>query len=217
MGFAEFFGENFFVNPHVLIPRPETEQLVDLVLQDPDSKNIKTILDVGTGSGVILLTLLRHLPEATGLGLDISDYALDVAQTNAKHHRLDLRGKFKLSDRLERVNKKFDLIISNPPYIKLTSHRKLVHKSVDAFEPPEALYLPDFEYSKWFEVFFTQLKDHLAPHGKFLMEGHELELQNQAKQLIQIGFSNASVLKDFSGCDRFLVGSGQGFVNHESM
>lgn len=204
LGRAEFYGNEFFINEKVLIPRPETEFLVDLIVQDFKGK-AQRILDVGTGSGVILLSLLSQNVGKTGVGVDISQDALEVAEIN--RHRLKLQDKAQLilSDRLKNVDGTFDLIVSNPPYIKAQSHRHLVHESVHNYEPREALYLPDDFYVMWFEDFFQEIRSHLK--GTFFMEGHELELDGQAEMLKRLGFQNISVLKDLSGAKRFLRAS----------
>jgi release factor glutamine methyltransferase len=201
---AEFYNHNYYVNKNVLIPRPETEYLVDMIVKEFKGKSTR-VLDVGTGSGVIILSLLSHGVGKTGVGVDISDEALEVARINCK--RLGLENKVNLikSDRLSKVEGMFDLIVSNPPYIKASSHKAQVHKSVDTFEPHQALYLPDDYYMMWFEDFFAEIRSHLK--GTFFMEGHELELQEQAKMLGRLGFKNITVLKDFAGLDRFLKAS----------
>jgi release factor glutamine methyltransferase len=198
---SEFYYNHFFVNENVLIPRPETEYLADLIIQEHKGK-VKNVLDIGTGSGVILLSLLAHGVGESGVGVDISEAALTVAQENTK--RLGLAEKVKLiqSDRLNNVEGTFDLIVSNPPYIKESSHKSLVHQSVHSYEPHLALYLPDSEYEKWFEEFFLDVKKHLK--GVFYMEGHELEVESQARQLEKLGFQKVKVLKDLTGTVRFL-------------
>lgn len=201
LGWSEFFGHRFYVNEHVLIPRPETEQLVDLIINN-NKKNLKKILDVGTGSGVILLSLLHSGIASEGVGVDLSEEALKVAVINA--NRLRLNASFLISDRLSNIKGKFDLIVSNPPYIKKVSHRALVHDQVDKYEPSTALYLEDSIYEDWFESFFMQIYEHLEVGGTFYMEGHELELENQSKLLIKIGFKKVEVLQDFTQRSRFL-------------
>ena len=99
----------------------------------------------------------------------------------------------------------FDLIVSNPPYIKAQSHRDMVHSSVDKFEPQIALYLPDDFYVLWFEDFFHEIRSHLK--GSFFMEGHELEVEDQARMLHQLGFSEIKVLKDLCGANRYIRAS----------
>lgn len=203
LGWSEFYGHHFLVNQHVLIPRPETELMVDLLVKEFAAQpKIQNVLDVGVGSGVILLSLLKAGVGLSGVGVDISAHALSVAQTNS--HQLRIAAQFLESDRLFQLKGQFDLIVSNPPYIKSRAHRSLVQNTVDQFEPGLALYLKDEEYQTWFEVFFQQVHSHLSPGGTFMMEGHELELQNQAEILKRLGFSNVIVLQDYSGHDRFL-------------
>ncbi len=201
---ADFYYSEFFVDPSVLIPRPETEYLVDLIVQRHKGK-IKRVLDVGTGSGAILLSLIKHGVGQLGLGVDISQGALEVAHLNVK--RLHLEGQVRLlhSDKLNNVEGTFDLIVSNPPYIKAHSHRELVHPKVNQFEPHEALYLPDDFYTFWFEDFFGEIRSHLR--GLFYMEGHELELDAQAEIITKLGFENVEVLRDLSGRKRYLEAS----------
>jgi release factor glutamine methyltransferase len=198
---SEFYHHRFYVNRSVLIPRPETEYLVDLVVREFKGK-VKSVLDVGTGSGVILLSLLSHGVGQSGIGVDISNAALEVANINLQKLNLQSKARLLHSDRLQNIDGVFDLIISNPPYIKAQSHKNLVHSSVDKFEPQEALYLPDDFYAFWFEDFFQEIRSHLK--GTFFMEGHELEVENQAKMLVRMGFSGVEVLKDLSGTPRYI-------------
>lgn len=202
LGQCEFYGQKFYINENVLIPRSETELLVDLLIQQ--KTHYKSALDIGTGSGVIVLTLLKNHIVDSALAVDLSPEALEVARTNANKMRLNQKCQFLLSDRLAKVETSFDLIVSNPPYIKASSHRSLVHKNVNTYEPHLALYLEDEQYTNWFDLFFTQVKTALNPGGTFMMEGHELELHDQANQLQSLGFQNVEVIKDYAGSDRFL-------------
>lgn len=201
LGRSEFYGLDLTVNEHVLIPRPETEYLVDIIVKELKGK-VHRVLDVGTGSGAILLSLLKNHIGDTGVGVDICDQALDVAILNAKKLEMDHKSEFLISDRLANVEGFFDLIVSNPPYIRAISHKNLVHNSVDEHEPHTALYLPDDFYNFWFEDFFQDVRTHL--NGYFFMEGHELEVDEQAKILTRLGFQNVQVLKDLCGLPRFL-------------
>ncbi|HXH32448.1 MAG TPA: HemK/PrmC family methyltransferase [Bacteriovoracaceae bacterium] len=202
LGQSEFYGRRFFITSDVLIPRPETEQLVELIAKE--SKKFQTMVDVGTGSGAILLTLLDLGIAQQGLGIDCSKEALEVACNNSRRLRLEDRCELLLGDRLKGVGGRFDLIVSNPPYIKATTHKHLVHSKVDEFEPRMALYLEDSTYQAWFEEFFGQVLLRLSENGLFMMEGHEHELTSQAAGLKELGFKNVQVLKDFAGRDRFL-------------
>lgn len=206
MGFSEFYGHKFYVNKDVLIPRPETELMVDYLVKKYAQEKIVDILDVGTGSGVILLSLISNDVGEKGVGTDLSDKALNVAKTNSRRLRLHDQVKFLECDRLEKVSGSFDLILSNPPYIKPKSHKSLVQTSVDAHEPSMALYIEDDQYEQWFNQLFTDVLHKLKPGGFFMMEGHELELRAQLKQLNDLGYCFAEVLQDYAGLDRFLVG-----------
>lgn len=201
MGFAEFYHNRYYVDQHVLIPRPETEYMVDLLVNEFKGKATRT-LDVGTGSGVILLSLLNSGVGKNGVGVDISDEALNVATINTRRLRLKHKAEMIKSDRLTKVEGSFDLIVSNPPYIKASSHRDLVHNSVDKHEPHTALYLPDDYYVLWFEDFFQEVRAHL--NGTFMMEGHELELDEQALMLGRLGFQNIKVITDLTGTKRYV-------------
>lgn len=205
-GESEFYESAFMINENVLIPRPETELLVDQVLSEQKKTDLH-FADIGTGSGCIGLSLLAKNPTWTGILSDISPLALEVAQTNAKNLRLTSQVEFLLSDRMQKIEGVFDFIISNPPYIKESSHRLYVHGSVDAYEPHLALYLKDNDYQEWFHHFFTQVYSHLKVDGVFYMEGHELELQAQKKQLEEIGFRTVKVIQDLTKRDRFLKAS----------
>jgi release factor glutamine methyltransferase len=198
---AEFYNHEYYVNNSVLIPRPETEYLVDLIVNEFKHKSTR-VLDVGTGSGVILMSLLSHGVGKTGVGVDISPEALAVAAVNSRRLHLEKKVELLKSDRLTEVEGMFDLIVSNPPYIKASSHKEMVHQSVDEHEPHQALYLPDDYYVFWFEDFFHAIRSHLK--GTFFMEGHELEVDDQAKMLERLGFQNIKVLPDLTGTKRFL-------------
>lgn len=199
---AEFYHHRFYVDERVLIPRPETEFLVDLIVRS--GRTFQHTLDVGTGSGVILLSLMKAGITKAGTGSDLSEKALGVARINQK--RLRIKADLILSDRFKNISGYFDLIVSNPPYIKASLHRDLVQSSVEKFEPHLALYLNDLEYDEWFRSFFGQVLEHLSPGGEFWMEGHERELSAQLTILKGLGFSKCEILQDLGGLPRFLKG-----------
>ena len=133
----EFWSKSFFVNKNALIPRPETELLCDIIIKVIKKKN-PYILDIGTGSGCILLSILSEIKKAKGVGIDISKKAIDVAKKNSNNLGLNNRTKF-LTKSLDNIyNHKFDLIVSNPPYVK-TSEIKNLSDDVKKFEPKIAL------------------------------------------------------------------------------
>lgn len=161
--------------------------------------------DVGVGSGVILLSLLAEGVVRRGEGLDISEKAIEVARLNASNLRVE-NVEFYLSDRLQNAQGTYDLIVSNPPYIKTNAHRHGVHPQVDQHEPALALYIPDAVYEEWFKNFFIQVEGKLQAGGEFYMEGHEEELQMQAGWLRGAGLKDVEVIKDWTKRERFLFG-----------
>ncbi len=136
LGCREFWGRKFYLSPATLEPRPDTETLIEAVLKE--NKKPKTILDLGTGTGCILLTLLHEIPGATGIGVDLSLEACETAKQNAKAQGVDDRVSFIQSDWLENVEGKFDLIVSNPPYITSEDVENL-ESNVKDFDPRLAL------------------------------------------------------------------------------
>lgn len=209
---AYFYKSYFFVNEKVLIPRNETEILVELAVQyiqqNFNNKPCR-ILDVCTGSGAIGLSVLRDCNTKIELVLsDLSKEALVVAKRNYFLMEFlfskDTEVKLIESDRLKEIEGKFDIILSNPPYIKETSDRDLVHGQVKKHEPSMALFLPDAQYDEWFKEFFKEIYDHLLPNGLALIEGHEAHLENLKKIALTLGFKTADVIKDYNQMDRFL-------------
>ena len=133
----EFWSKNFKVNKHVLIPRPETELMVEMIINVFNRKRLH-LLDIGTGTGCILLSVLSELENSRGLGIDISKEAIYLARKNAQQHNLSNRAKFCIKSVNNFFNQKFDLIVSNPPYIKKNEIRNL-DDDIKKFEPKLAL------------------------------------------------------------------------------
>ena len=220
-GKAFFYKNDFFVNPDVLIPRSETEILVEdavgllkkMVKEKSNLKKDLKILEVGTGSGALILSLLSDLDfSVDALATDISGKALKMARKNYFHGQYGIHPETKLSfleaDRLffnERENLTFDLIVSNPPYIKREGDFGLVHEKVHEYEPHEALYLKDEEYLVWFDVFFDQVKKALNPDGVFIMEGHENHLESLQALFLTKNVEKIDLKKDYCDRIRFLI------------
>lgn len=202
-----FYNSDYYVDERVLIPRYDSESMVfDIIESCKKFSSDISFCEVGVGSGCLSLSILKETPNIKKAVLtDISSQAMDVCKINAKRHESNLKKTeihFHLGDRLESVNDKFDIIISNPPYIAAL-HKSLVHKQVDSFEPFTALYLPDDSYLKWFEVFFKQVYDRLNSGGFFFMEGHELKLL-ELQKMSQKFFSSSEIKKDLTESDRYL-------------
>lgn len=211
-GYAYFYRSLFKVTSDVLIPRSETEILVELAAQEiqRNYKNKKCrVADVGTGSGAIALSLLME--ESVTLDMvatDISEKALRLAQENFFNQRYAIPSHHKVSfvksDRLKDVEGEFNLILSNPPYIKRKADFKEVHSQVAIFEPHLALFLDDDTYDQWFDEFFTSIYEKLTSPGVSLIEGHENHLEALAEMALKIGFKEAVVIKDYTQRNRFL-------------
>lgn len=133
----EFWSKSFYVSNNTLIPRPETELLVEKIVKIFRGKNLN-VLDIGTGTGCILLSILSELKSSRGIGIDISCKAIQIAKKNSKKHQLNLRSKFYTRSLNEIYNTKFDLIVSNPPYI-MKKDIKNLNEDIKKFEPKLAL------------------------------------------------------------------------------
>lgn len=211
---APFYKHEFFVNPHVLIPRSETEILVEKAVHElkriKTQKKCPTVVDVGTGSGAIILSILADCPfPIKAFGIDISFDALKVANTNKEKLESDFHPESEVKllngDRLSDFTLKADLIVSNPPYIKRREDLPKVHSQVLRFEPELALFLDDLSYADWFTFFFEQVSHHLEEGGLFIMEGHEDHLVSLLPLATSAGLLAASVHKDYTGRNRFLT------------
>jgi release factor glutamine methyltransferase len=177
-GHQEFWGLEFEVTPAVLIPRPETEHVIEITLDrlGTDRKNSKLqIADIGTGSGCIAVALAHELPQAEIIATDISGAALDVARRNAARHNATTRVQFiesNLFDALGEASPKFDVIVSNPPYIRLSEAPHL-QLEVRAHEPPTALFAGD-DGQAIYAPLIREAPNHLKPGGLLILElGHD--------------------------------------------
>ncbi|MEY5069893.1 MAG: peptide chain release factor N(5)-glutamine methyltransferase [Bacteroidota bacterium] len=207
LGETEFYGLNFRVNTSVLIPRPETEELVKWILDELKDRNFDHpfILDIGTGSGCIPIALKSELPHASVFGLDISNEALATARNNALLNGLDV--EFVEQDILEAdhsfTDGSFDIIVSNPPYITIAEKTQM-HQNVLDFEPHTALFVPDQDPL----IFYDRIADfalkHLRKDGFLFFEINE-HLGVETCHLLQVkGFQSIELKKDLFGRDRMI-------------
>lgn len=199
---ADFYGRKFFVNRNVLIPRPETELLVSEIVKE---KIINpNILDIGTGSGCIAVTLALEIPTAIVSAVDISKKAIVVAQQNME--QLDANVHFQqldiLSDKIPIPN--LDIIVSNPPYIPLHDKSKM-KRNVKDFEPVEALFVSDQNPLIFYKSIATHGLSLLNKRGKIMVEIHE-QYANQVSDIFShLGYSDIHVKSDLSGKDRMVI------------
>ena len=202
LGKAEFYGRGFAVDGSVLIPRPETELLIRAVLKE--KKFSPTILDIGTGSGCIAITLAVEIPSSEVYAIDISEEALTVAQQNAEN--LKAKVNFSKFDILanEKLEHRFDIIVSNPPYIA-ESEKKEMNSNVLDFEPPLALFVTDKDPLVFYKAIARRGKSLLKPGGKIFVEINE-RFGNELKQHFRNeGYSNVFIEKDINNKDRILM------------
>lgn len=204
-GHQEFFGLNFTVTSDVLIPRPETELLVETALDlVPHDKSI-FICDVGTGSGCIVVSLLSRLHLATGLATDISENAIAVAKSNARRHLVEDRVEFVVSDGFEAIKpaNKFDLVLSNPPYVNETTMESL-QREVRDFEPRIAL-TPGGDGLALIRRLLVEAVGLLKPGGYLLME-FGFDQGDTVRQMVDTHtWELLDIHKDLQGIPRTLV------------
>ncbi|MEJ8819122.1 peptide chain release factor N(5)-glutamine methyltransferase [Lacibacter sp. H407] len=223
---AWFYGLKFEVNESVLIPRPETEELVDWIVKEVESgkKSTKyevgstaslltthnsplTILDIGTGSGCIPIALKKNLPETEVSAIDVCSEALHTATTNALNNETEVN--FQLLDFLDESKwnelSKYDIIVSNPPYIK-TTEANTMSKHVLEFEPHKALFVPDEDALLFYRKIADFALQHLQPNGAVYVEINQ-QLGNETVELFQQKGFTVELRKDMSGNDRMLKAS----------
>ena len=205
-GVAYFYDLELEVNPAVLIPRPETEELVHLIIQE--NKNIvhPHILDIGTGSGCIAIALRKNIPQATVYGLDISAAALAVAQRNAAQYNQTIRWLEQdiFTDPLPLPAQSLDIVVSNPPYV-LESEKALMRRNVLDFEPPLALFVPTTDALLYYQRIAQIAQQLLKPAGRLYLEINEQYAAALTPLLATYSFQNIRVRQDLFGKDRFIT------------
>ncbi|WP_027381673.1 peptide chain release factor N(5)-glutamine methyltransferase [Chryseobacterium daeguense] len=207
LGETEFYGMKFFVDENVLIPRPETEELLEFAIQKIQSLGFNfqslRILDIGTGSGVIPLVLKKHFSLSEVTSIDISEKALETAKKNAAFHQLEVN--FIHSDYLNfELNQKFDIIISNPPYIGIEEEFEIAD-SVKEFEPKMALFSPTSDVLIFYKKIAEDSQKYLNKGGLLFLEINQ-KLGLETLNLYLNNFSEANLIKDLSENDRFIFG-----------
>jgi release factor glutamine methyltransferase len=203
LGETEFYGLTFNVNESVLIPRPETEELVDWIEKENDGANIHSILDIGTGSGCIAIALKNIFSNAEVYAFDVSEMALETAKTNAAKNHVQIT--FSKTDILNAVttNKKWDIIASNPPYIPEKEKLEIMPNVLDN-EPHIALFVPDNDPLLFYRKIALFAQKHLHPNGKIYFEIHRDAGKDCMDLLEETGFREIELRKDISGNDRMV-------------
>jgi release factor glutamine methyltransferase len=203
----EFMGLDFYVKEGVLIPRPDTEILVEEIIELCKCKDSVNILDIGTGSGAITISLAKYIKNSSVMSFDISEIALEIAKKNAVNNEVDSKIKFVKSDLFESIKGqdiKFDVIVSNPPYIP-KADIKTLHTQVKDYEPYNALEGGDDGLDFYRNI--TKESIHYINEGGVLAYevGH-----NQAVDVVKImkdnGYTNIYTKKDLQGIDRVVIG-----------
>lgn len=204
LGETEFYGLHFKVGPGVLIPRPETEELVDLIIKQAPNDEI-SILDIGTGSGCIAVSLAKFLPQAKVTALDVSQDALAIARQNAAQNGVEVSFVEKDILTTDTLHQNFDIMVSNPPYV-LNIEKQKMQPNVLEHEPHTALFVPDNDPLLFYRKIAQLAQKHLNPNGKLYFEINEAFGNETVELLESLGFKNVVLKKDFFGKDRVVVG-----------
>jgi release factor glutamine methyltransferase len=221
LGETEFYGLPFLVNEHVLIPRPETEELVEWVINGGNGGNRRRILDIGTGSGCIAIALAKHWPEVDVYALDISEKALELAEENARLNQVKVR--FFKHDILSPFPPfpsfpdfpPFDIIVSNPPYV-LPSEKHRMTPNVLAYEPQLALFVPEEDPLLFYKRIADFGRVYLNSDGRIFFEANALFGKDVAKMLQQKAYKEVEVIRDIAGKHRLVSGVNSQLITHNS-
>lgn len=203
---VEFYGLYFYVDENVLIPRPETEELVSIILENEILAD-KKILDIGVGSGCISVSLAKN-SKSQVFGIDISENALNIAKKNAENNKVNISFfeidilNFKSLNN-ENQNITFDFIVSNPPYVR-NLEKKMMKKNVLDFEPNLALFVEDSEPLIFYKAIANFAKEKLRQNGIIYLEINEFLANETANIFIKNNFFEVTVIKDFFKKDRFI-------------
>tara|TARA_R100001369_G_C3308689_1_gene166964 strand:+ start:86 stop:943 length:858 start_codon:yes stop_codon:yes gene_type:complete len=206
VGDTEFYGLTFNVNKNTLIPRPETEELVEWIIEDSvsEKRSNYSILDIGAGSGCIAISLVKNLPNASVSALDYSFEALKTAEENAKLNNVTVQ--FFQEDILKTgtLPQQYDVIVSNPPYVRELEKLKMQSNVLD-HEPASALFVSNSDPLLFYRTIARLSLRYLKPNGKLYFEINEYLSKELIDSLKQEGYPNIELRKDFRGKDRMLL------------
>ena len=208
LGKTSFFGLNFQVNENVLIPRPETEELVEWILErqksEVKSQQIR-ILDIGTGSGCIAISLAKNLPNARVFAIDISEKALDTAKKNAELNTVDITFINQNILKTEDLGQQFDIIVSNPPYVR-NLEKAEIKKNVLENEPHLALFVEDNDALIFYKKIANLAQKNLSKNGHLFFEINQYLGKQMIDLLEKMNFAAIELRKDIYGNDRMIKG-----------
>lgn len=203
IGTAWFYHMPFLVNETVLIPRPETEELVQWILEEKDARKTASLLDIGTGSGCIAIAIKKNWPEAEVQALDVSNEALEVAKANAKVLQAEVHfHKANILDEKEWPQQRFNIIVSNPPYIPM-KESSMLDKNVTDWEPHLALFVPNNDPLLFYRTIAGFALQHLSPGGALYFECHQQFASQVVVMLEKAGFE-ATLKQDLFGNERMV-------------
>lgn len=214
---THFYGSDFYVDGNVLIPRPETEELVHLILSENKQERL-SVLDIGTGSGCIAVSLKKHRKMWNVYAIDNSENALEVAKINALKNHTEIEffnhdiiqsPAFSVDTRLYMETEDaqplmLDIIVSNPPYIPLKEKEKMSVSTIQ-FEPHSALFVEDTDPLLFYDKIADFAIEHLTKHGRLYFELNEFNAQSVKELLCSKGFHPVTIYKDLAGKDRMLM------------
>ncbi len=204
-GEAWFYGLRFEVNENTLIPRPETEELVEWILNSPITHHPSpiTILDIGTGTGCIPISLKANLPQANVSAIDVSEKALEIAKRNAVSNKVEINFIQTNILEVEDLNQHFDVIVSNPPYVR-NLEKEEIKKNVLDYEPHLALFVEDTDALLFYRKIAQLALKNLAPNGLLFFEINQYLGEETVELLQNLGFNTIELKKDMYGNNRMI-------------
>ena len=209
LGKTNFYGLDFEVNANVLIPRPETEELVDWIIKSirilQNSKSLK-ILDIGTGSGCIAISLAKNIPNAEVFAIDVSEKALATAQKNAAINKVEVTFIHKNILETADLEQQFDIIVSNPPYVR-NLEKQEIKKNVLDNEPHLALFVEDNDALIFYRKIAELAQKNLSENGQLFFEINQYLGKEMIDLLEKMNFKNIELRKDIYGNDRMTLGT----------
>lgn len=205
LGQTEFYGLPFLVNENTLIPRPETEELVDLIVVESRKSKVEsiTILDIGTGCGCIAISLAKNLPNASVFALDVSEKALELAKKNAELNKVEVHFLQKSILETDDLGQQFDVIVSNPPYVRMLEKAEIKTNVLD-YEPHLALFVDDNDALLFYRKIAQLALKNLSKNGKLYFEINQYLGKETVELLEQFDFKDVRLIKDIYGNDRMI-------------